>query len=113
MVIFAAALFSGIAGGMGIGGGAVLIPVLTLFLHMPQKQAQVINLIYFVPTAMIALTDHIKNNRIAKKILPAMIIAGSIGCISGSAAALMLSGGVLRRLFGVFLILMGIREIQA
>ena len=111
MIIFAAALFSGMAGGMGLGGGAVLIPVLTLFLNMPQKQAQVINLIYFVPTAVIALTDHIKNKRIEKNILPPMTAAGVIGCIIGAFAAMLLSGGVLRRMFGLFMSIMGIREL--
>ena len=111
MIIFAAALFSGMAGGMGLGGGAVLIPVLTLFLNMPQKQAQVINLIYFVPTAVIALTDHIKNKRIEKNILPPMTAAGVIGCIIGAFAAMLLSGGILRRMFGLFMLIMGIREL--
>ncbi|MBQ8941108.1 MAG: sulfite exporter TauE/SafE family protein [Firmicutes bacterium] len=111
MIIFAAALFSGIAGGMGLGGGAVLIPVLTLFLNMPQKQAQVINLIYFVPTAVIALTDHIKNKRIEKNILPPMTAAGVMGCIIGAFAAMLLSGGILRRMFGLFMSIMGIREL--
>ncbi len=111
MIIFAAALFSGMAGGMGLGGGAVLIPVLTLFLNMPQKQAQVINLIYFVPTAVIALTDHIKNKRIEKNILPPMTAAGVMGCIIGAFAAMLLSGGILRRMFGLFMLIMGIREL--
>ena len=111
MIIFAAALFSGMAGGMGLGGGAVLIPVLTLFLNMPQKQAQVINLIYFVPTAVIALTDHIKNKRIEKNILPPMTAAGVMGCIIGAFAAMLLSGGILRRMFGLFMSIMGIREL--
>ena len=111
MIIFAAALFSGMAGGMGLGGGAVLITVLTLFLNMPQKQAQVINLIYFVPTAVIALTDHIKNKRIEKNILPPMTAAGVMGCIIGAFAAMLLSGGILRRMFGLFMLIMGIREL--
>ena len=111
MIIFAAALFSGMAGGMGLGGGAVLIPVLTLFLNMPQKQAQVINLIYFVPTAVIALTDHIKNKRIEKNILPPMTAAGVMGCIIGAFAAMLLSGGILRRMFGLFMSIMCIREL--
>ena len=111
MIIFAAALFSGMAGGMGLGGGAVPIPVLTLFLNMPQKQAQVINLIYFVPTAVIALTDHIKNKRIEKNILPPMTAAGVMGCIIGAFAAMLLSGGILRRMFGLFMSIMGIREL--
>ena len=97
---------------MGIGGGAILIPFLTLVLDMPQKQAQVLNLIYFIPTAVVALFGHIKNKRIEKAFLPQLIIFGLVGCVIGSFAALKLRDDILKKLFGIFLILMGIREIR-
>lgn len=51
---------SGIISGMGIGGGAILIPALILTYGIEQKLAQGINLVYFLPTAVIALIVHIK-----------------------------------------------------
>ena len=96
---------------MGIGGGAILIPFLTLMAGLPQKQAQVINLIYFIPTAAAALIGHIKNKRIEKKFLPYLIAFGLIGCCVGAFAALRINDDILKRLFGIFLILMGIREL--
>jgi uncharacterized membrane protein YfcA len=51
---------AGIISGMGIGGGVVLIPVLTLFLGFEQKIAQGVNLMYFIPTGAAALWVHYK-----------------------------------------------------
>lgn len=112
MTIFIAAVLSGIVSGMGIGGGAILIPVLTLALGIPQRQAQLINLIYFIPTAVTALIDHIKNKRIEKAFLPYLTAFGLLGCTVGSFAALALHDGILKKLFGGFLIFMGIRELR-
>ena len=53
--------FSGIISGMGIGGGTILIPAITILWGVDQKVAQITNLIYFIPTASIALILHIKN----------------------------------------------------
>ena len=51
----------GVLGGMGMGGGTVLIPLLTVFLNVGQKTAQAINLIAFSPMAAVALFVHFKN----------------------------------------------------
>ena len=50
-----AGLVSGIISGMGIGGGIILIPILTIFLGFDQKVAQGITLLYFIPTAIFSL----------------------------------------------------------
>ena len=50
-----AGLFSGIIGGMGMGGGAVLIIYLSLFTDTPQLKAQGINLLFFIPVGLIAI----------------------------------------------------------
>ncbi len=96
---------------MGIGGGTVLIPVLSLFFDMPQKTVQSINLIYFIPTASIALITHIKAGRIEKKTVRGIIPLGILGAVAGSLLALGLDNGVLRTMFGWFLLFMGIREV--
>ena len=102
---------SGIISGMGIGGGAVLIPALIMFEGVSQKVAQWINLIYFIPTAIISLFVHIKNKRVDKT--TALIIggAGVPGAVIGSLLANGIKGGLLRRGFGVFLLIIGIYEI--
>ena len=59
--LFLAGLVSGIVGGMGMGGGTLLIPILTIFLSFKQKSAQAINLLVFIPMSLVALVIHIKN----------------------------------------------------
>ena len=64
-----AGFLSGIISGMGIGGGAILIPVVTLTMGFGQKEAQFLNLVYFIPTAIAALYKHRKNGNIEKGII--------------------------------------------
>ena len=101
---------SGIISGMGIGGGAILIPALTMLYETPQQQAQNVNLIYFIPTAIIALTLHFKNGNIEKPVLTKLIIYGVIGAVAGSLIAINMKPDLLRKFFGGFLAIMGIYE---
>ena len=55
---------AGVLGGMGMGGGTILIPLLTIFFNVGQKEAQAINLVSFIPMAMVSLVIHIKNKRV-------------------------------------------------
>ena len=103
---------SGMAGGMGIGGGALLIPALTLALGFEQKTAQLINLVCFLPAAVAALYEHKRNNRIETGILKFLIGFGLLGCVFGALAAVKADNSLLRRCFGAFLVLMGIREVR-
>ncbi len=107
----AAGFFSGIISGMGIGGGAILIPILTMLMDVGQKDAQFINLAYFIPTAVTALFKHAKNDCIEKEVLKPLIIFGVLGCIAGAFFAKSASDGILRTMFGVFLAVMGVYEI--
>ena len=79
MALIITGFLSGIIGGMGIGGGTILIPIMTIFLGFDQKTAQAVNLIYFIPTAITALTIHIKNKQIEKNNLWLLIVFGIIG----------------------------------
>ncbi len=102
---------SGIISGMGIGGGAILIPALTLIIGIDQKLAQGINLVYFLPTAVIALIIHIKNKNADLKTAVIIGICGIAGAIGGSLFAMRASNDMLRRMFGIFLLLIGLREV--
>lgn len=109
--LFLVGLISGVISGMGIGGGVILIPALTLIFGFEQKVAQNINLLYFIPTAIIAIFVHSKNKTIEKRGLFKIIIFGIIGAIFGSIIAINLNGEILRKIFGWFLLIMGISEI--
>ncbi len=105
-------LVSGIISGMGIGGGVILIPALTMLLSLDQHSAQGVNLLYFLPTAVIVLITHVKNKSVETKILPGLIIFGIIGAVAGSLLAIRLDSQILRKLFGAFLLLLGAAEIR-
>ena len=104
-------LAAGIVSGMGIGGGAILIPALTIFLGTEQQAAQKINLLYFLPTAAIALRAHAKNGNIESKGLLALTMYGLAGAIAGALIAIKIDGAYLRKGFTVFLLGMAAYEI--
>jgi len=104
-------LAAGVVSGMGIGGGAILIPALTIFIGMEQQAAQKINLLYFLPTAAIALRTHSKNGNIDKSGLLKITLYGLIGAGIGALIAVQIDGGYLRKGFAVFLLSMATYEI--
>ncbi|MBE7048322.1 MAG: sulfite exporter TauE/SafE family protein [Ruminococcaceae bacterium] len=104
-------LISGIISGMGIGGGTILIPSLSIFLQIVQHEAQGINLLYFIPTAIVSLWVHIKNKRVNFAIAWPIILFGLLGAVGGALLAGFLKADILRRLFGIFLFIMGGYEI--
>lgn len=106
-----AGLVSGVVGGMGMGGGTLLIPVLTIFLSFAQKDAQAINLLAFIPMSIFALIVHIKNKLVDFKVGIPIILIGIFFSIGGSMLANSLSNEFLRKIFGGFLLLVGLNQI--
>lgn len=111
MITVLLGFLSGIVSGMGIGGGAILIPALIMTSGIEQKLAQGINLVYFIPTAIFALIIHIKNKNVDIKSAIVIGVTGIAGAILGSYIALGIDNSLLRKMFGGFLALIGIREI--
>lgn len=103
-------LLSGVISGMGIGGGSILIPSLVLFNSIPQIQAQGINLVVFIPIAIIALFTHKREGNLDLKYSKKIIIGGIIGAVIGSLIALRINPENLKKYFGFFLLLIGIYE---
>ena len=102
---------AGVLSGFGVGGGSLLLIYMTSFAGVPQALAQGINLLYFLPTAAAALPAHFKNGCVEKKALLPAISAG-LACSALTAwAATALDVELLRRCFGGFLILIGLREL--
>ena len=112
MIYILVGLAAGIVSGMGIGGGAILIPALTIFLDIGQQKAQNINLLYFLPTAIFALIVHKKNGNIEKKGLPSLILWGIPGSITGALIAVKIDANYLKKGFAVFLLLMAAYELS-
>ncbi len=106
-------LFSGIMASMGLGGGMILIIYLTVFTDIPQLQAQGINLVFFIPIAVISLIFHTKNRLVHWKTALLAIAAGSVCAAAAAWFASGFSQTFLRKLFAGFLVLMGIKEFFA
>ena len=102
---------SGIISGMGIGGGTILIPALLFFADISQQQAQGINLIYFIPTAIAALITHRKAGNLDMKTAKPLALFGLLGATAGALLAVSVESALLRKGFGGFLFLMGLSEI--
>lgn len=106
-------LVGGVIGGMGMGGGTLLIPLLTLFAKMEQHSAQSLNLIAFVPMSAVALAIHIKNKLVDfKQVLWIALPAVAAG-VGASYLSKMTAAHSLSRYFGIFLVAIGIYQMTA
>ena len=103
-------LLSGSISGMGLGGGAVLIPALTLIIGLEQQAAQSLNLMVFLPTAAVALVVHVRNGNVARGFLLKLTLVGLIFAAGGSFIALNIDAAVLKKIFGGFLLVVGVSE---
>ena len=106
-----AGVLGGVLGGMGMGGGTLLIPLLSIFYAVSQHTAQAVNLVAFIPMAVVALIIHVKNKLVNFKWVLWAVLPGVIACIIGCYVARAMSGELLRRCFGGFLVLLSIIQI--
>lgn len=111
LIYLAVGLLAGILGGMGMGGGTILIPALTIFLGVNQHIAQATNVIAFLPMAALVLPAHKKNGLLKTDdvweiIIPALITTVLAGLIMAA-----LPTQVLKKLFGLFLIALAVKQL--
>lgn len=112
MTVFAVVIgvLTGIISGFGIGGGSLLVLYLTLFTQASQYTAGGINLLYFIGCAPAALVGHLRNKMVDFKTALWCILSGIATAIPVSLLADGLDTDLLRRLFGILLLYVGIRE---
>ena len=103
-------IIAGIIGGLGMGGGTILILLLTMFLNIEQNVAQGSNVVFFIPMAITAIIIYIKNKNINFKVAIPICIWGLVGTIVGSILSTKLEIGILRKCFGIFLIITAIYQ---
>lgn len=113
MIVFEilAGILGGIIGGMGMGGGTLTIPILTIFLSYEQIRAQGINLISFLPMAIVAIIIHAKNKLVDFKRTWAIALIGCVFSVCGAMLANHISNKVLNKAFALFLIGLGIWQL--
>lgn len=104
-------ILSGMISGIGMGGGTILILILTLFLNVDQHVAQAINLVFFIPTAISAIIINRKQGLIDFKVSNIISIFGVISAIVASSIANNMDSSFLRKIFGIFLGIIAINEI--
>ena len=112
LTLFLCGLAGGVLGGMGMGGGTVLIPLLTLF-GVGQAAAQGINLVSFLPMAALALPVHAKSGLLRGEGLVPLILSALVFSALGSLLAARLPSAVLERGFGAFLIVLALVRVHA
>lgn len=102
---------SGVVAALGMGGGTILILLLSLFTDFKQHLIQGSNLVIFIPTSITAIYMNIRHKTIDYKLSFIFIFFGIIGAIVGSLLSFKFESGTLKKFFGIFLIIIAIFEI--
>ena len=105
---FLCGLGASVISAWGVGGGTLLLLVMTLFLGVDQRTAQGVNLLFFLPTAASALVCHAKGGYLDKPTLKAAVPPAVILALAGAWAATALDVELLRKPFGAYLLLSGV-----
>ncbi|HEU0169413.1 MAG TPA: sulfite exporter TauE/SafE family protein [Chloroflexota bacterium] len=98
-----------VSGLTGVGGGILVVPLLTLGFGIGQRVAQGTSLIAMLPTAAIGAFTHQRNGNVDGRAATWMGIAGMPAAVVGSALALWLPARALGGLFGIFLLIAATR----
>ena len=106
-------IISGVVSGTGMGGGTILIFLLSFMLGIKQHTAQATNLIFFIPTSIVAIIVNFKNKNIDTKQAIIISIFGVLGAIIGANIAIYMDVKILKKGFGIFLIFVTINEIYS
>jgi uncharacterized membrane protein YfcA len=98
-----------VAASLGVGGGIIYVPALVVLFAFDQHIAQGTSLAIILPTAIVATIAHARLGNVRWPLAAPIAIAGIAGAALGAWIALSLDADLLRRLFGVFLLLMAAR----
>ena len=110
-VMLAVGCVLGFLAGLGVGGGSLLILWLTLVLNMDHSEARIINLLFFIPAAVVACFFRWKQGKLDfRKILPA-IVAGVLAAAGFAWLSQHMDVALLKKLFGGLLLFTGLREL--
>lgn len=102
---------SGTVSGLGMGGGTILILLLSLFSNVNQHVAQATNLVFFIPTSIAAILMNLKYKKINFKVASIVILFGILGAILGALISSNINSQLLKKIFGIFILIIGLKEI--
>ena len=113
-VPFLLGALSGALGGlMGVGGGIILVPLLTHVLHRGQHEAQGISLAFIVVTSLVAATAYYGQARVDVPLACWLMLGAVPGVVLGSRIAALTPAGRLRMGFGILMIVTAVRLLAA
>jgi len=102
----------GASGLLGVGGGTLMVPFLTLAVGMSQHAAEATSLLVVLPTAIVA-SFFLRRRKVGDLALALRIgLLGTLGGVGGALLALALPGNVLRIVFACFLIIVSVRLVR-
>lgn len=97
---------------MGVGGGIVIVPALVFFFGFSQHSAQGTSLaVLMFPVAIIGAYNYYKNGYVQIKHALVILVAFAVGQYIGSLVSVHLPEKTLRSVFGIFVILMGLKMV--
>ncbi len=111
LAIIISSFLSGVLGSMGLGGGSVLIIYLTSFLALEQKKAQGINLVFFIPIAILSVILYRKEKLITPSEIKPVIFPSLLGAAAGFILLSFIPASLIAKLFGALLVIMGLRQL--
>ena len=93
-----------LSGTIGIGGGLLFVPTMTVGLRLSQAVAQGTSLVAIVPTALVGGVTHLRQGNVLREPAIAMGGGGVVGAVIGALVAVEVPGPVLARVWGAFLV---------
>ena len=102
----------GFLSGLGVGGGSLLLLWLTLVMGEPRETARVLNLMFFVPSAIIATAYRWRRSKPDWSLTIPAAAGGLLGAVCGYFIGPMLDTDLLRKALGVLFLITGFREIR-
>jgi len=107
LIPFLAALGTGVLSSWGVGGGTLLLVVMTLFLNVGHREAQAVNLLFFLPTAAASLYFHKEKGFLDKETFRQAAVPGAVVSLAAALLSVTVDVSLLRRPFGIFLLYSG------
>ena len=112
MVNFLVGTVLGFLSGLGVGGGSLLLLWMTLVLGADPDLARVMNLMFFLPCALIATAFRWKQSKPDWKCILPAVGAGLSGALLGNLIAPGIDKNLLKKAFGVLFLLTGWKELR-
>jgi len=110
--IIAIGLFTGFLSGLlGVGGGVVMVPLMSLFLGIEQHLAQGISMLVIIPTSLAAIWQLHKKKLVDYQSAALFAVGAIVGAVLSSNFVQYISGADLKKIFGIFIIYSGTRMI--